>query len=93
MCNAVAAEFVRHEQARLAALPAYKLTKETLCRSTIATSLHENIDHVTILIDGTPQILLPATDLHEDLVEMPRVAEARLAPLGSCGGMSRELLK
>jgi hypothetical protein len=43
--------------------------------------LDENVDEITILVDGTPQILPAAADGDEDLVEMPDIAEPPLAPL------------
>jgi hypothetical protein len=40
--------------------------------------LKENIDHVTILVDGPPQILSLTLDHHEQFVQVPSVAQASL---------------
>ena len=43
--------------------------------------LYENVDHVSVFINGPPQILQPPLDLHENLVQIPRVAHpASAAP-------------
>ena len=44
----------------------------------IAPRLDENIDHVSVLDDGAPEILPLAQDHHEELVQVPRVAQATL---------------
>ncbi len=43
--------------------------------------MDENVDEITVLIDGTPQVLPTAADGDEDLVEMPDIAEPPLALL------------
>jgi hypothetical protein len=43
--------------------------------------LDEDVDHVAVLIHGTPYILLLAVDSNEDLVQVPVVAEPTLTPL------------
>jgi hypothetical protein len=43
-----------------------------------ASALHQNVEHVPILIDRPPRVMLFPTDADEDLVEMPLVA--RLGP-------------
>ena len=39
----------------------------------IAPGLHQNIDHIAVFIHGPPQVLQPSLDLHEHLVQIPRV--------------------
>ena len=85
MRRPITAKLIGHQLPRRSPLAPHQLAKEPLSGSAIATSLDQDIDHIAILIDGAPQILLPAADLHEDLIEMPRIAEARLASLGSGG--------
>jgi len=41
----------------------------------------QDVDHVAVLIHGTPQILPLALDSNEDLVQVPVVAEPTLTPL------------
>ncbi len=42
----------------------------------IAPRRYKDVDHVAVLVHGTPQILLPPLDLDEYLVQMPGVAHA-----------------
>jgi hypothetical protein len=47
-----------------------------------APRLNEDVDHVPVLINGTPEIVLTTTNPNEDFVEVPDVAAPR--PLPSC---------
>ena len=38
-------------------------------------SLDEKVDHISILVDRTPEIVPPTTYVHEELVEVPRIAQ------------------
>src|SRR4029453_4913664 len=40
----------------------------------IAPGLHEDVDHVAILVDGPPEILLPPLDRDEQFVQVPHIA-------------------
>ena len=42
--------------------------------------LHEDVEHVSILVDLAPETMLPATDTDEYLVHEPFVARSRPAP-------------
>jgi hypothetical protein len=44
----------------------------------IAARLQENIYHVSVLVDGAPEILPLTLDFHEEFVQMPNVAHATL---------------
>ncbi len=76
MRGRVAAEFVCDQPARLGALSLQQLAEEPCGRPPIAPQLHENVEDIAVLVHGTPQILLPPLDLHEKLVQIPRVAHA-----------------
>ena len=65
VCRRVAAQLVRSQPARLAALSFQQLAEEPLGRPPIATRLHENVEDVTVLVHGPPQIMLPSLDPHE----------------------------
>ena len=54
--------------------------------------LYQDVDHVAVLIHGTPEILLLAVDSNEDFVQVPNIAEAALTPLQFSGIISTELL-
>ena len=53
-----------------------QLTEEPLRRTAITSGLHEDVDHVTILVNRPPEIPTPALNLHKQLVEIPGVAQA-----------------
>ena len=42
--------------------------------------LDQQIEDLTLLVDGTPQVPAPAGDPHDHLVEVPSVARPRLSP-------------
>ena len=74
----VAAQFVRDQSARLTALPLQQRPEEALGCMPIAPGLDEDVDHVAVLVNGTPEILPLALDVHEEFVQVPGVAQASL---------------
>jgi len=58
----------------------------------VAVRLNQDVDHVPILIHGTPEILLLAVDSNEDFVQVPNIAEPALTPLQFSGIVWAELL-
>ncbi len=54
--RAIASQLVGDQPPRLAALPLQQLAEEAFGGSPIAARLDENIDHFTVLINGTPKI-------------------------------------
>src|ERR1700675_130669 len=54
--------------------------------------LYQDVDHVAVLIHGTPEILLLAVDSNEDFVQVPNIAQAALTPLQFSGLPRTELL-
>src|ERR1700682_5725398 len=52
-----------------------QLAKELLGGFLVPAWLHEDIKHVAILVDCTPEILQLAVDREQDFIEMPSVAE------------------
>ena len=55
-----------------------KTAEKAFSRTLIATALHENINAIAVLIDGTPQILALPLNGDKDFVDMPRIAQAAL---------------
>ncbi len=41
----------------------------------------QDINYITFLINGTPQIVALASDLHEDFIQVPHIAKSALASL------------
>jgi hypothetical protein len=55
-------------------------TEKPLGRHRVAARLHQDVEHVAVLVDRAPQVMGGAVDLHEDLVEVPFVAGAGSPP-------------
>ncbi len=68
---AIAPQFVGHEQHRLCPLALQELTEEALCGTAITPRLDEEVDHIAVLVDGTPEILPLALDRNEELLVVP----------------------
>ena len=81
MGGAVAPQPVRHQLPRGASLPLQKLAKEPFGRTGVTVSLDQDIDHVSVLIHGPPEIVPLAPDFHEDFVQVPHVTQLALATL------------
>jgi hypothetical protein len=74
----------------LLALTAQQSTKEPLGCTLITSRLQQNINHITILIHGTPKILLLAVDSDEEFVQIPGITEAPLFHLKTSGIVGSE---
>jgi hypothetical protein len=51
---AIAAELIRDDYARPPSTGAQQLTKEADRGVSVTLGLHQNVDHCTVLIDGSP---------------------------------------
>src|SRR5712692_1530574 len=71
----VAAKLVGDQTPWRTALPFQQLTEEAFGRTPIAPGLEEDVDHVAVLVDGPPEILLATLDVHEQFVQVPGVAQ------------------
>lgn len=67
-------------------------SKESFRGVLITVRLYQDVDHVAVLIHGTPEILLLAVDSNEDFVQVPNIAEAALMPLQFSDIVRTELL-
>ena len=78
MRDAIAAQLVRDKPIRRPLLLFEQLPNKPCGCSTVAPSLHQDIENVAVLVDGAPQILTSPLDLQEDLVQQPVVGRWRL---------------
>jgi len=81
----IAAKLVGDDGPRDVLQSLQQLAKEFLGSLFIAERLHQNIEHLAVLIDGAPQILRLAIDREIDFIEMPAISRARCPgpqPLG-----------
>ena len=91
MRGAVTAEAIRDESPGYAATALQQPTEKSRGGMAISTWLQQDIDDLAILVDGPPEVLAPADDGNEQLVQMPRVAAEAGAPpeASSVGGAER----
>jgi hypothetical protein len=57
-------------------------TKEAFSRSAISTLGDQDIDRISTLIDGSPQVVALTSNLHEQFINVPNVAEPPLPRAG-----------
>ena len=67
-------------------------TEETFSSTAIAEWLEQEVDHITVLVDGAPEVVLLTPDVHEDFVQVPRMAQPALATLERTSGLGTEFL-
>ena len=83
--GSVAAQLVGNEPDRHPAVPLQLSPKEPCGRLAIPARLHEDIEDVTVLVHCAPEILAPALNGDEQLVEMPCVAQRASATSQAAG--------
>jgi len=57
----------------------------------IATQLDEDVDHITVLVNGAPEIVLLTPNVHEEFIQVPRIAQPTLATLERTSVLGTEL--
>ena len=76
----IARQLVGDQAARDGALCFQELAEESDRSSPIPSGLHEDVDHIPILVNRPPQVLRPALHPHEQLIEIPRISLAPPPP-------------
>ncbi len=74
-------ELVRDQPPRPFPLAGQDLAEEACRGSSVAAPLHKDLEHVAVLVHGSPQIVLLPGDLDEYFVNVPSVAELAFATL------------
>src|SRR5437763_1707463 len=69
----VALQFVGDEHLRDIRQPFEELAKEFLRGPLIPAALHQDIEHVSLLIDGSPQIVTLSFDRQKHFIQVPLV--------------------
>src|SRR6266851_8839087 len=54
--------------------------QEALCGVLVASTLHQDVQHGSILVDGTPQPIPMLVDRESHFVQIPLVAASRMTP-------------
>src|SRR5262245_10686820 len=71
----IALQFIGDDDARHVGQPLEKLAKELLCGLLVPPALHQDIQHVPLLLNCPPQIVMFALDGQKHLIEVPFIAE------------------
>ena len=74
--SAVGAQLVGRSPRRREALFAHQLDG----RRPVSTTLDQDLKDLAFVVDGTPQIHVPACDTDDHFVEMPAIARSRTSP-------------
>jgi len=88
--GSIALQLVGDDPEWLFALSVQQSAKEPLGCTLIAARLQQNIDDITVLIHGTPKIMLLAVDSDEKFVQIPGITEASLFLLRTSGKVGSE---
>jgi hypothetical protein len=75
--SSVALEFVGDDHARDVGPSLEQLAEELLGGALIPAALHQDIQHIAVLIHGPPEIMPLARDRETHLIHMPLVSEPR----------------
>ena len=76
----IARQLVGDQAARDGALCFQELAEESDRSSSIPSGLHEDVDHIPILVNRPPQVLRPALHPHEQLIEILHISLAAPPP-------------
>jgi hypothetical protein len=77
--GAVALQFIGNDYPRYVRQPFEELAKELLRSLLVSPALHQDVEHMTFLINTPPQVVTSALDGEKHLIEIPFVAGPRTA--------------
>jgi hypothetical protein len=86
----VRAQLVGDQQFRREALLLEKLAHQSQRRLAVAPALYQHVEHLALVIDGTPEIHLPTGNPDHHLVQMPPVTRPRATPAQPSGDRRAE---
>ena len=69
----VTAQLVGDDDSRRVSLALEQFAEELLGGLPVAARLHQNVQHFTVLVNGSPQVLLLAMNRQVDFVQMPAI--------------------
>ena len=78
--SAVRAQLVGRDPGRREALFTEQFAHQPDGRRPVSTTLDQDLEDLTLVVDGTPQIHALARDPDDHFVEMPAIARSRTAP-------------
>ena len=92
MRNVITSQLVRHNRPRIATVCGQQSGKEASGCVSIALLLHEHINNLAILIDGTLQIMLFPVDLDEYFIEIESIPKPPVPTLYTFAVFRTELV-
>ena len=81
LCGTIRAQFVRNDPFWHEAPTLHQLDQKPPCGALVSPRLENFLKNKAVLVDRAPEPVLPARDLHNDFVQMPDIAGARLPSL------------
>jgi hypothetical protein len=81
MRDTVASQLIRDNLSGFTAIFSKQSLEKPPGSCTVASCLKKYIDHLSVLVNRSPQILLPAADLHEDFVNKECISIALVLPI------------
>ena len=83
--DTVTSRFISHDFPGLAAMASQYPFEEPICSSPVTFFLQIHVNHFTVLICRSPQVMLLAVDLNENVIDVERVAVASVFSFQSTG--------
>jgi hypothetical protein len=84
-CCTVIFQLIRHDLHWPNTLVPEKLSHEFQCRLLVSALLNQDVEHFAFAIHGALQVHLLATDIHENLVDVPMIKGRRTADADATG--------
>jgi hypothetical protein len=79
-CRSIALQFIGNDHARDVLLLFEKLAEKSLRSLLVASALNQDIKHIPILVDSSPEIMGFSIDFEKDFIQVPFVATTRASP-------------
>ncbi len=92
MRDAVTSQLIRDNLPRFTAMLSNQPFEKPPGSCAVASCLQKHIDYLTILVNGSPQVLLPTLDLHEHLVDKKCISKSLMSTLQPLGISSSKLV-
>ena len=73
--DTVASQFIRHDLPRFITMRIQQSFEKTFGGLAVASPLQEDVDDFSVLIDGSPQVVLLTINLHEYFIDIEGVTE------------------
>ncbi len=83
MRDTVASQLVRHYLPRFHSMCFQKSFEETLSGFTVTSTLQQDVDNLSILVDSSPQVVLYTVNFHKYFIDKKCITETLMTTLQS----------